>query len=89
MVAAENGLAVNWIEDEDGGDRGTDVVDADGDVLLGHADVGEVAVLSPDATWASSMELPAVWEVGTGRQVMLDLGGTPRGWASTGSTRRH
>lgn len=74
IVAAEDGLTVRWIEDGSGGDLGTDVVDADGKVLLGHESRRTVGALSPDGVWAAGLEDGSVWEVATGDQVTLDTG---------------
>jgi hypothetical protein len=76
VISAEDGVAVTWIETRSGGDIGTDVVDSDGQVLLGHEGGRTVGALSPDGTWAADLESGSVWEVRTGRQVSLDTGGT-------------
>ncbi|MEZ0580349.1 hypothetical protein [Nocardioides sp. MH1] len=74
IISAADGLVVTWIETRTGGDIGTDVVDADGRVVLGHEGGRTVGALSPDGTWAADIEAASVWEVGTGREVGLDAG---------------
>jgi len=75
VVTAEEGVTVHWVEEEGGGDLGTDVVGADGEVVLGYRDAGAVAALSPDAVWGAGMEDADVWELASGRTVHLDVGG--------------
>lgn len=74
IVAAEDGTTVRWIEDGNGGDIGTDVVDADGKVLLGHESGRTVGALSPDGVWAAGLEDGSVWKVATGEEIALDTG---------------
>jgi hypothetical protein len=74
VMSAENGVVVQLIEDRHGGDLGTDVVGADGQVLLKHGDTETVGALSPDGRWGSSFDSASVVEIATGRQVRLRAG---------------
>ena len=73
VISAQDGWTVRWIEDDSGGDLGTDVADADGRVVLGHEDAGSVGGLSPGARWAASLDEALVWDLTTREQVALDV----------------
>ena len=74
IVAAEGGVTVRWVENSTGGDLGTDVVGADGKVLLGHQGGRSVGALSPDGVWAAGLDDASAWRVATGERVALDTG---------------
>uniref|UniRef100_UPI0016012303 hypothetical protein n=1 Tax=Nocardioides stalactiti TaxID=2755356 RepID=UPI0016012303 len=74
VIGAENGTLVRWRESATGGDLGTDVVDADGSVLLGYRQVGTVGALSPDGRWVASLDSALVWDVRSGTRVDLATG---------------
>ncbi len=75
VVDAEDGLTVRLVEGRSGADQGMEVLDRDGEVLLGAPESGTLGSLSPDGRWVVGLDDPSVWDVRTGEQVALDVEG--------------
>jgi hypothetical protein len=74
VADAEAGLSLSWVEDEQGGDLGTDVVDSAGRVVLGWREAGTLGTLSPDGRWGAGLETAIVVDIGSGDQHAIETG---------------
>ena len=67
-----DGLRVGLVEDDSGGDLGTDLRDRDGKVVLPSVDGRFFGAVSPEGRWVTTSDR-AVIEVATGAELRLDV----------------
>ncbi|NYI43063.1 hypothetical protein BJ993_000143 [Nocardioides aromaticivorans] len=74
-----DGLRVGLVEDDGGGDLGTDLRDRDGTVVLPPVEERYFGAVSPDGRWVTTDDHVVV-AVATGAEVLLDVPGPDRTW---------